>query len=188
MNKIKELIKPYLSIIFGALLFINYLNYLANKGVGLALGIIGIVFSVYYLGAGILEIVAGDKLTANVKKVLGFATVALYPLFIFISYIMIMVGNANAIAPTGWIIVIFGIIVSISFIVVYAIKTFSPKAGIEKVAIIVSALFVLVLLFALLFTPFGGTITLGQINIVETIISVLYIMILMNATAKNKVE
>ena len=49
MNKVIELIKPYLSIVFGFLLFLYYFNYLQYSGILLAIGIIAVFISLYYL-------------------------------------------------------------------------------------------------------------------------------------------
>ena len=56
MNKVIELIKPYLSIVFGFLLFLYYFNYLQYSGILLAIGIIAVFISLYYLVHGILNL------------------------------------------------------------------------------------------------------------------------------------
>ena len=51
MKKIKELVKPFIFIIFGALLFLYYFNGLSGEGAGLAISIIAIVLAAYFLAA-----------------------------------------------------------------------------------------------------------------------------------------
>ena len=82
MKKISEIIKPFLSIIFGALLLLIYVNWLSsNDGGTLFLGIFGVILSVYYLTYGIMDIIIGDKLP---KKIFNIFTISLYPIFMFI--------------------------------------------------------------------------------------------------------
>ena len=82
MKKISEIIKPFLSIIFGALLLLIYVNWLSSDDSGtLFLGIFGVILSVYYLTYGIMDIIIGDKLP---KKIFNIFTISLYPIFMFI--------------------------------------------------------------------------------------------------------
>ena len=69
MKKISELLKPYLSIIFGVLLFLYFFDWLSAKGGFLALGIIAVVLSVCFVGVGLLGVLAGDKFSKDLKNV-----------------------------------------------------------------------------------------------------------------------
>ena len=70
MKKVSELIKPYITIIFGALLLLIYLNYLSFKEMALAIGIIAVVIASFSLVGGILFVVMGDKMNDTLKKYL----------------------------------------------------------------------------------------------------------------------
>ena len=61
MKKLQDIIRPFLAIILGALLFLVYLNYLQLQGATLAVGIIAVIFSAFYVALGILNIVLGNK-------------------------------------------------------------------------------------------------------------------------------
>ena len=45
MKKTYELIRPYLSVVFGALFFLCFFNSLQYQGAALATGIIAVIFS-----------------------------------------------------------------------------------------------------------------------------------------------
>ena len=79
MNKIIELIKPYLSIVFGFLLFLYYFNYLQYSGILLAIGIIAVFISLYYLVHGILNFFLDDKMKDG-KDILNLVSLSLFPL------------------------------------------------------------------------------------------------------------
>ena len=70
MKKIKELIKPYLCIIFGALFLLLLADYLDGSGVYLAFGIIGAIFAIAYIAIGIILVMKGDSLKDSNKDLL----------------------------------------------------------------------------------------------------------------------
>ena len=67
MKKISDLVKPYLSIIFGALLLLLYFNLLAVGGVYLAMGIIIFALAAFFLTIGILNVTLGEKLSKVIR-------------------------------------------------------------------------------------------------------------------------
>ena len=85
MKKISDIVKPFSEIIFGALFFLCYFNYLAFKGEALGIGIAATVISAYYLAIGIVNFVAGDKLPEGLKKVTDIVSISAFPLFIFVN-------------------------------------------------------------------------------------------------------
>ena len=124
MNKVIELIKPYLSIVFGFLLFLYYFNYLQYSGILLAIGIIAVFISLYYLVHGILNLFLNDKIKGG-KDILNLVSLSLFPLFIFFHLIVLIVNNSNIFGPTSWVIVIFGLITSLAFLSLRLLLTLS---------------------------------------------------------------
>ena len=188
MKKIKELIKPYLSIVFGALLVLYYMNFLAGEGASIAIGVIAIVFGALYLAEGILGIIIGDKLPNVIKQIFDIALVAAFPILLFVYFLLFVINSANAILPTGWAILIFSLIASLALPVIYIVSRFIKHKILARFVFLFSATFVLTMLLNVVFSEIGAPIALGGINIVGTVIYVVYTGILFNSLEKAKEE
>lgn len=88
MKKFHELLKPYLSIIFGALLFLMFFNYLSTGGSALAIGIIAVVLAAYFLVIGIIGVCLGAKLEKGTKGSLEVIGVSLSALFFGVVFLL----------------------------------------------------------------------------------------------------
>ena len=191
MKKIGELIKPFVSIIFGALLFLIYLNYLSLTGSGLALGIIGVVLATYYLAVGILGIVLGEKFNKGVKKILDLISIVLFPAFMFVYFLLttINAAQANILLPTGWVIAITSMAGSILMVVAYLLAALLNNKVLTRLGFLFSAIFVLALLLDVLFSTEGLPIVLGNINIIGVVTYAVYIFMLFNSLKpEGKIE
>lgn len=171
MKKLSTFIKPYLSLVFGVLLFLVYLNLLsknANGGEGtvLAQGIIGVVVAVYYIFIGVIGSLIADKLNDTAKNVIDVVNMGLFPLFIFIDILLTVIGYYDAILPTGWIISVLSMLVSTAFVALYACTKFAKNDAFAKISSLFGIIFVLVLLLNILFNYRGLAIDLGDINII----------------------
>ena len=185
MKKIGELIKPFISIIFGALLFLVYLNYLSLSGSGLAIGIIGVTISVYYLAIGILGIVLGDKFSKPVKRIFDLVSAVLFPTFMFVVFLLVLINaaQAGALLPTGWVIAIASIAGALLMVVAYLLAFFIKNKVFARLAFLFAAIFVLALLLDILFVN-GAPIVLGNISILNTVIYLVYTFMLFNSFSK----
>ena len=106
MKKVTDFLRPNILIVFGALLLLFFLNYLQYTGGTLAIGIIAVIMSAYYLAIGILGIIIGDKLP---KKILDIISVVFFPVFMFVLFLIQTIQAAqidNFMGPTAWIIAI----------------------------------------------------------------------------------
>jgi len=182
-NKVTDILKPNILIIFGALLLLFYMDWLSFGGAELAIGIIGVICSVYYLIVGILSIVMGGKLSQSVKTVLDVISVVLFTVFMFVFFLIDTIGNANIMGPTDWVISIVSMIASLSLAAIYSISKFVDKAVVARLAYLLSAIFALVLLLNVLTTA-GGT--LGGINIFLAAIYACFIFYLFNSLKGNE--
>ena len=106
MKKLGELLKPFYSIILGALMLLYYMDWLEGGGARLAMGIVAMVLAAYYIGIGILAVVMGDKLTASTRGTVESLSVLLFPLFMFVFFLLSAIGGG--LTPTGWVIIIIG--------------------------------------------------------------------------------
>ena len=93
MKRVNGMVKPYLSLVFGSLLFLIYLNALSGTGGNLAIGIVGVLLSAYYIGIGLSTALIKKKLPAIFETL----SLTLYPVFYFvvtlvIPFSMVIVG------------------------------------------------------------------------------------------------
>lgn len=187
MKKIKELLKPFISIIFGAILFLFYFNWLGTAGAPLALGIIAVILSVYFLVVGILNVILGDKL-GKAKGILNMAGVATYPIFLGVYFLLNLISQAQAdayLGPNGWTIALVSIAASFGLGVLLFIAYFLKNKGIHRVTFLFAAIFVLVLLVDVLITD-GFPISLGQIIVLQVVLYGAYVFMLFEVLASFK--
>ena len=181
MQKIREFFKPFSSIIFGTLLFLSFLNYLSLAGAPLAIGIIALIISIYYIVYGVIEIICKDQIPTTVNKILNVCSITLFPLLMFFIKLMDIISFADRMLPTAWIISIFSIITTLIMIFIYIVAFYLKNKYLDKLHILFSSLFILVLLLDLLFDTLGDPINLGNINIVKFIIYFSYSSMLLES-------
>ena len=178
MKKVTDFLKPNILIVFGALLLLFFLNYLQYGGGTLAIGIIAVIMSVYYLAIGILGIIVGDKLP---KKVLDLISVMFFPVFMFILFLIQTIQAAqidNFMGPTAWIIAILSMIASLALPAIYLISKLMNKGPLARFTYLFAAIFVLALLLSILFNARGDSVVLGNINMILVAIYASYVFFL----------
>ena len=187
MNKVIELIKPYLSIVFGFLLFLYYFNYLQYSGILLAIGIIAVFISLYYLVYGILNLFLNDKIKDG-KDILNLVSLSLFPLFIFFHLIVLIVNNSNIFGPTSWVIVIFGLLTSLAFPVFAIIAHFVKNKTLSKLSYLFNFLFFLGLLLSTFFNMSGNAIRLGDLDFIYTLIILCFFFLSVEVLVEKPME
>lgn len=187
MNKIIELIKPYLSIVFGFLLFLYYFNYLQYSGILLAIGIIAVFISLYYLVHGILNFFLDDKMK-NGKDILNLVSLSLFPLFYFFYLIVVIVNNSNIFGPTSWVIVIFGLLTSLAFPAFAIIAHFVKNKTLSKLSYLFNFLFFLGLLLSIFFNMSGNAIRLGDLDFIYTLIILCFFFLSVEVLVEKPME
>ena len=187
MNKVIELIKPYLSIVFGFLLFLYYFNYLQYSGILLAIGIIAVFISLYYLVHGILNLFLNDKIKGG-KDILNLVSLSLFPLFIFFHLIVLIVNNSNIFGPTSWVIVIFGLLTSLAFPIFAIIAHFVKNKTLSKLSYLFNFLFFLGLLLSIFFNMSGNAIRLGDLDFIYTLIILCFFFLSVEVLVEKPME
>ena len=187
MNKVIELIKPYLSIVFGFLLFLYYFNYLQYSGILLAIGIIAVFISLYYLVHGILNFFLDDKMKDG-KDILNLVSLSLFPLFIFFHLIVLIVNNSNIFGPTSWVIVIFGLLTSLAFPAFAIIAHFVKNKTLSKLSYLFNFLFFLGLLLSIFFNMSGNAIRLGDLDFIYTLIILCFFFLSIEVLVEKPME
>jgi hypothetical protein len=185
MKKIRELLKPFLSIIFGAIVFFTYSSLLYLEDGALALGIIATVIAAYFIVVGILTIVLGDKMSKRCKKLLLIGGLTSFAWYLTASFIVAMVDAELPV--NGWIIYILTAVSSFGFGLLLLLAEFANSKFINKLAQLFGAIFVLALLLNVLIK--GGTpVALGAIIILEVALYVAYAIMAFEAMGELKVS
>ena len=190
MKKIGDFLKPNILIIFGALLLLNFLNYLSLNGAGLAIGIIAVILSAYYLAVGILGILIGNKFSPQLKKIFEVLSVSLFGVFMFIYFLLTTINGAQInglMGPTAWTVQILSMAAALGFVVVYIIARLVNKDALMRFAYLFSAIFTLALLLNILFDISGNSRVLGNVDILLVAIYAIFTFYLFS-TLTNKAE
>ena len=198
MKKVSELLKPYLSIIFGALLFLIYFNSLQYQGEALALGIIAVILAAYYVARGIIGIIIGDKMPQKLTLVLDILSVCLFALFMFVETLLTVVELHKiaalenvpvAMGPTAWTIAICNMAAALGLIGFYIVSKFVKAKVVARFAMMFGAIFVLSLILNILFESNGAPVALGDILVPVLLLYVTYTVMLFNSFSKaEKIE
>ena len=181
MKKIQVVAKPFLSIVFGALLLLTYLNWLSLDGGALVIGVIALLMSLYYLGAGITEAVAGDKLPLKTKKVFDIIDISLFSAFASIYYLLYITNLSDQMGPTGWIVVLAALLLSLALAIFSIIARLVSNPVLKRLDVLFSALFMAALVLTLLFDSVGNPVTLGSIDVISLVIYALFGMMLLES-------
>ena len=181
MKKIQVVAKPFLSIVFGALLLLTYLNWLSLDGGALVIGIFALLMSLYYLGAGITEAVAGDKLPLKTKKVFDIIDISLFSAFASIYYLLYITNLSDQMGPTGWIVVLAALLLSLALAIFSIIARLVSNPVLKRLDVLFSALFMAALVLTLLFDSVGNPVTLGSIDVISLVIYALFGMMLLES-------
>ena len=188
MKRIHEMIRPFFTIIIGALLFLIYLNSLSAAGTALAMGIVGFIIAIIYIGAGIVVFVLGDKL-GKARGYIDLTVVCLYPLFYFIQEILVVIDLAanqpEIFGPTGWTIAIISMVASISLALVLLLNCFAGSPALRRIAQLFGSLFVLTLVLDLCFDVTGMVIGVGNISLVSLILYASFVSLLFAYLSKE---
>lgn len=188
MKKIQEVAKPFLSIVFGALLLLTYLNWLSLSGGALVIGIIALLMSLYYLGAGITEAVVGEKLSPKAKKVFDIINISLFSGFASIYYLIYITNLSDRMGPTGWIVALAALLLSLALAVFSIIARLVSNPVLKRLDVLFSALFMTALVLTLLFDSVGNPITLGSIDVISLVIYALFGMMLLESLTNKPAE
>ena len=175
-------------MVFGSLLLRTYLNWLSLNGGALVIGIFALLMSLYYLGAGITEAVAGEKLSAKAKKVFGIINISLFSAFASIFYLLYITNLSDRMGPTAWIVALAALLLSLALAIFSVIARLVSNPVLNRLDVLFSALFMAALVLTLLFDVSGNPITLGSIDIVSLVIYALYGVMLLESLANKETE
>lgn len=190
MKKLSDIIKPVISIVFGVLLFLVYMNWLQDGAAGgaIAIGVIALVLACFYVASGIIAVLLGEKMPAVLKKVFDIVAISAYAIFVFIYTIIVLTWTSDGMGPTAWFIAIFTLSASIAFAGLYIVAKCVNVKLLTRLALLLGAVFVLALLLDVLFGTDGSPTVLGNIVVITVLIYGLYAFMVFSALKPEKAE
>lgn len=179
MKRISDLLKPFLSVIFGALLFLCHFNWLSYEGGYLALGIVAVVLALYFVTVGLFGSALGDKFPKKTKEILNACGVAAYPLFLGVYFLVSLINVNEGIGPMGWTIAIYSIAACFALGVLFVLAFFLKKHLFIRLTFLFACLLVLVFLLDVLLVG-GVPATLGSIIVLLVVLYGVFTAMLFN--------
>ena len=182
MKKVTEFIKPLLLLIFGSLALLFYMNYLQLQDEYLAFGIVAVIFSAYYLVAGILTYVLGNRLNNSLQLVFDILNVSLFPLILFFIRILNMkrLIQADAMSVNDWIVYITFFVATVTLIVFYMVYRFTKQPVMGRIAFLCGGILVLTLVVELVLNN-----TVGSLPLIQLALYGIYTYVLFSTMART---
>lgn len=182
MKKVTEFIKPLLLLIFGSLALLFYMNYLQLQDEYLAFGIVAVIFSAYYLVAGILTYVLGNRLNNSLQLVFDILNVSLFPLILFFMRILNMkrLIQADAMSVNDWIVYITFFLATVTLIVFYMVYRFTKQPVMGRIAFLCGGILVLTLVVELVLNN-----TVGSLPLIQLALYGIYTYVLFSTMART---
>ena len=185
MKKFYRILTPIFPIILGALLLLLYVNnFAAGGGVNITFGIIGLLVAIFYLSAGIVPLLLGNKLPVALARVFEIGVVILYPALLFAGSLTLMIQNADNLRVNAWIIEILSLVSCLGFVLLYCIAVGFRKSSLNPFVQIFGLTVILALVLDLIFTSTGAVIAIGDLALVTLITYSCYVAILLPALLK----
>jgi len=188
MKKVSDLLKPFLSVIFGALLFLCHFNSLGLGGGGLAIGIVAVVLAGYFVTVGLLSTLLGEKFPRRLKENLEAVGVGVYPLFLgayFLTFLIMSVKAKNYVGPMAWTISLISIAAAFGLGVLFFLAYFLRRRTLARLTFTFSSVFILMLLLDILLVN-GNPATLGSIVVLKVVLYGVFVGMLINALSSFK--
>ena len=182
MKKVTEFIKPLLLLIFGSLALLFYMNYLQLQDEYLAFGVVAVIFSAYYLVAGILTYVLGNRLNNSLQLVFDILNVSLFPLILFFIRILNMkrLIQADAMSVNDWIVYITFFVATVTLIVFYMVYRFTKQPVMGRIAFLCGGILVLTLVVELVLNN-----TVGSLPLIQLALYGIYTYVLFSTMART---
>ena len=174
MKKISDLMKPFSSIVLGTLILLYFLNNLSMGGGLLAVGIIALILAVYYIVIGIVNFALGVRMPRGAKKVFDSISLAAFPVFAFVVFLVTLINMHSQFGPAGWVLAIIYLVVSIGAALMLVLGTCIDNRGLRKASQLCGMIFALVLVLDILFGETGAAVKLGELDLVLAFIYIIY--------------
>ena len=171
MKKIIDVIKPFISIVFGALIILLYLNDISAGGVASARSVFAFLVGSYFIVVGLLGLICPLQIGERVLRLLNAIGVSVFASFFFMITVLNIADFNDMYGVNGWIIADFQLSAAIGFAVLFLITLFVKNGVLCRICNLFGMLFLLALLLELLFTPVGNPATINDFPIVKLVVN-----------------
>ena len=196
MKKIIDLIKPFLSIVFGALVILLFLNGISDGDTDTTRAVFALLVGAYCIAVGLIKFLMGKQLDAKLGRILDAISIAAYAGLFFVIVITYMIDYADdnimlgrpGYGTNGWIIAIYSLLAAGGFASVFLVATFVRNEILNRVSNLLGLLFLLALVLNVLFTVNrGDPIILGAISVLAVVVHALFAYIYLAFAATEEV-
>lgn len=175
------------SLVLGILLLLASLSFF-DSGVDalIVIGVFQIIVGIAYILSGVLDLLAVDSTPVGLTK--GIISIAAFPLYIFVYYLVAVIVGGDGLGVAGWILSILVLIAALSTIALGVASYFVNNEMIVKLARFAILLLLCLLIVIIIFPITGGTAALGDISIFEVACIICYFLITKSFTQLKKEE
>ena len=164
-----------MSLVLGTALILYALTFIGGGTEATIIGVFGIVFGVAYIFSGLLTILNISNSAVEITK--GSISIAAFPLFKFIFYLIIIIVAASSLDATNWILLILLLIASLATVIMGVASFFTNKEQLLKVLRLAIYVFIGLLVIIMVFPVGGGTASIGDLSILDILFLACYYLI-----------
>ena len=169
MKKVLDYIKPFISIVFGALITLLFLNNLNRGDLETVKSVFAIIVGGYFIVVGLLGLLAPQQIGERPLRLLNSIGISVYAVFFFLCIVLNVADYNAGYGVNGWVVANFALTVSMGFAVLFLLTFFIKNAVVERLARIFGLLFLLALLLNVLFDRLGNPMLLGGIELLKVV-------------------
>ena len=183
MNKINKLGNQLPALILGLIFtFYSIFYFEGGGGANITLGVFAILVALTYIAVGLLP----TLLKAKGHPLFMLVFVLVFPLFYFVSDLITLIADGEYLDVVGWIMEIARMIAALGLIS-FTLMAFFMKGGmVSKLQNIFLLIFAAMLVLFLIFTPYGGVRTLGNVILADVMAYLSYLLVAFNKTAAKE--
>ena len=126
----------------------------------------------------------GEKIGQTGKKVIDIISISLFPVFMFVFFLLQVINGANLMGPTGWVIAILSMVGCLAFAVFYIIHRCASSKLVTRLTYLFASIFALILLLNVLFEFSGNPYAIDDIVIALVIMYIVFAYMLFNSLGK----
>ena len=182
--KKENLMKLLPTCISGVLLvFLSIVLFEAGGGTSITLGVFSLLIGLAFIVFNILLLVKPEGPLADISALvfdLG------YPLYMFLSALMMIIQLADYLDVNGWIIYLLILLSGLGFVVFRLVAKFVTADGLVKLAFLLNMVFLAAVVLSFVFSPLGGLKGLGDISILDIVLFACFTMMSLGSFKSSK--
>ena len=177
MKKILDLVKPFIAIVFGALVIMLYLNGMSVGGTTTVRSVFAFIVGSYFIVVGLLGMICAEQIGEKPLRILNAIGISVYASFFFLTTVLDFADYHDGYGVNGWVVADFTFAVALGFAVLNIIAIFVNNRILGRIANILGMLFVLALVLDILFDEVGNPVRLGLVSVLLVVVHATFISI-----------